>query len=183
MSRSSYSALFKRFEYSTNENGFGIGMPLALSIIKYGARDHARVPMQWDDSVNAGFNTGHVTWQSVNPEYPSINVKKDLSSAKSIYHYYQKLIELKKTNETAIYGETSEYDHMNPRIIAYSRQYQGKRLFIIANFSKRNTPYHLPVWLSDAKVLLNNYQDLDRKEQKITLWPYQALVLEEIVQD
>ncbi len=34
MSRSSYSALFKRFEYSTNENGFGIGMPLALSIIK-----------------------------------------------------------------------------------------------------------------------------------------------------
>lgn len=162
---------------------YGMPKALALSIIKYGARDHARVPMQWDDSVNAGFNTGHVTWQSVNPEYPSINVKKDLSSAKSIYHYYQKLIELKKTNETAIYGETSEYDHMNPRIIAYSRQYQGKRLFIIANFSKRNTPYHLPVWLSDAKVLLNNYQDLDRKEQKITLWPYQALVLEEIVQD
>lgn len=34
MTRSSYSALFQRFEYSTNENGFGIGMPLALSIIK-----------------------------------------------------------------------------------------------------------------------------------------------------
>lgn len=34
MNRSSYAALFKRFEYSTNENGFGIGMPLALSIIK-----------------------------------------------------------------------------------------------------------------------------------------------------
>ena len=34
LNRSSYSALFKRFEYSTNENGFGIGMPLALSIVK-----------------------------------------------------------------------------------------------------------------------------------------------------
>lgn len=34
MNRSSYSALFKRFEYSTNENGFGVGMPLALSIVK-----------------------------------------------------------------------------------------------------------------------------------------------------
>ena len=34
MDRSNYSALFKRFEYSTNENGYGIGMPLALSIIK-----------------------------------------------------------------------------------------------------------------------------------------------------
>ena len=29
-----YAALFKRFENSTNENGFGIGMPLALSIVK-----------------------------------------------------------------------------------------------------------------------------------------------------
>lgn len=34
MNRSNYQALFKRFEYSTNENGFGIGMPLALSIVK-----------------------------------------------------------------------------------------------------------------------------------------------------
>ena len=34
MSREQYAALFKRFEYSTNENGFGIGMPLALSIVK-----------------------------------------------------------------------------------------------------------------------------------------------------
>ena len=28
-----YASLFKRFENSTNENGFGIGMPLALSIM------------------------------------------------------------------------------------------------------------------------------------------------------
>ena len=34
MSRDNYAAMFKRFEYSTNENGFGIGMPLALSIMK-----------------------------------------------------------------------------------------------------------------------------------------------------
>ena len=34
MGREQYAALFKRFEYSTNENGFGIGMPLALSIVK-----------------------------------------------------------------------------------------------------------------------------------------------------
>ena len=34
MSREQYAALFKRFENSANENGFGIGMPLALSIVK-----------------------------------------------------------------------------------------------------------------------------------------------------
>lgn len=34
MKKEQYAALFKRFEYSTNENGFGIGMPLALSIMR-----------------------------------------------------------------------------------------------------------------------------------------------------
>jgi signal transduction histidine kinase len=29
-----YASLFKRFEYSTNENGYGIGLPLALAIIR-----------------------------------------------------------------------------------------------------------------------------------------------------
>ena len=32
--KAQYAAMFKRFEYSTNENGFGIGMPLALSIMR-----------------------------------------------------------------------------------------------------------------------------------------------------
>lgn len=34
MNKASYAALFQRFRYSTNENGFGIGMPLALSIMR-----------------------------------------------------------------------------------------------------------------------------------------------------
>ncbi len=34
LKKEQYAAIFKRFENSTNENGFGIGMPLALSIMK-----------------------------------------------------------------------------------------------------------------------------------------------------
>ncbi len=34
LKKEQYAALFKRFENSTNENGFGIGMPLALAIMK-----------------------------------------------------------------------------------------------------------------------------------------------------
>lgn len=32
--KATYAKMFQRFEYSTNESGFGIGMPLALSIMK-----------------------------------------------------------------------------------------------------------------------------------------------------
>ena len=157
---------------------YKIPAKLAFSFIKYGARDHARVPMQWDDSVNAGFNTGHNTWQHVNPDYKQINVKADLASQKSIYRYYQKLLELKKTNETAIYGETEEYDHENRKIIAYSRLYEGNRLFVCANFTNSTAVYELPSWVSDAKLLLSNYESVQQEGRKLTLKPYQAAVFE-----
>ena len=48
---------------------YGIPSPLAFRFIRYGARDHARVPMAWDDSVNGGFNKGCEPWQCVNPLY------------------------------------------------------------------------------------------------------------------
>ena len=41
-------------------------------------------------------------------------------------------------------GEIQEYDHENRRVIAYSRTYQGKKLFICANFSKHTTIYNFP---------------------------------------
>ncbi len=157
---------------------YGMPKPLAFHFIKYGARDHSRVPMQWDDSVNAGFNEGHEPWQCMNPQYVDINVEKDLASEKSIYRYYQKLLSIKKTNETAIYGSVEEHYHDNNRIIAYSRHYEGKELFIIGNFSKHMVKHMLPEWTGKADVLINNYDELNFNDLTITLQPYQAVVFE-----
>ena len=158
--------------------GYGMPGPLAFSFIKYGARDHSRVPMAWDASANGGFNRGHEPWQCVNPAYKKINAQQDLGSEKSIYRYYQKLLKIKKENEAAIYGKTEEYDHENKKIIAYSREYEGKRLFVAANFSKKTVSYKLPEWAADASILLNNYDAADLKGSTATFKPYQAMVIE-----
>lgn len=157
----------------------GMGMPkwLAFRFIKYGARDHSRVPIAWDDSANGGFNEGYAPWQCVNPQYAEINVKKDLQSKRSVYCFYQKLLRIRKKHEEAVWGEIREYDHENRRIIAYSRTYQGKRLFVCANFSRRTAIYKLPDDINKYKVILNNYDVLGRNEQRVRLRPYQAVVL------
>ena len=166
----------------------GYGMPkwLAFRFIKYGARDHSRVPIAWDDSANGGFNDGHTPWQCVNPKYPEINIKKDIESEKSVYRFYRKLLRIRKTHEEAVMGETREYDHENRRVIAYTRTYQGKKLFICANFSKHITIYNFPDELGKYKIVLNNYQVdgrptrlpfVGKKGQKLILKPYQAVVL------
>ncbi|MBQ1878426.1 MAG: alpha-glucosidase C-terminal domain-containing protein, partial [Erysipelotrichaceae bacterium] len=65
------------------------------------------------------------------------------------------------------------------RVIAYSRQYNGRRLFVAGNFSAKTVEYQLPIWIATGKLLLNNYDELERNGLKVTLKPYQALVFAE----
>ncbi len=158
---------------------YGMPKKLAFGFINFGARDHSRVPMQWDDSVNSGFNTGHAPWQSAGVNVHPINVQRDLESDKSIYRYYQKLLTIKKTNETAIYGKTHEVETLHPKVMGYLREYQGKTLFVAGNFSNKSVVYHIPAKMKEAELVLNNYDSLEKEDSKITLKPYQAIVMEE----
>ena len=150
---------------------------LAFKFIKNGARDHARVPMQWNDGVNGGFNQGQKPWQRMNSNYKEINIEKDLLSNKSVYHYYQKLLEIKKKNEVAIYGEVKEYEHNNSKIIAYSRTHNNSKLFVFGNFSNKQTTYTIPSEFNDYRILLSNYKQ-DKNQITFTLRPYETIVLE-----
>lgn len=168
------------FVYDMLTGKMHIPAKVAFSLILRGARDHARVPMQWDSSVNAGFNEGAETWQSVNKNYKDINVARDLASGRSIYKFYQKVIDIKKNNEVAIYGETLEYDPDNKKVITYSRTYQGKRLLVIGNFSDKPAEGIIPLdfAISDLEVKLSNYERAP-KNRVIKLRPYEAILYEE----
>ena len=154
---------------------YGMPKKLAFSFVKYGARDHARVPMQWNDTVNGGFNIGHRSWQCINRNFKEINVKKDLESERSIYRFYQKLLSIKKNNAAAIEGKTIEYDHSNKKVVAYSRD---NKLFILGNFTNKTIKYELPEWALNGKLILNNCEELVKENQTVTLKPYQAIVIE-----
>jgi oligo-1,6-glucosidase len=159
--------------------GYGMPKKLAFSFIRYGARDHARVPMAWDDSVNGGFNQGTEPWQKGDLSYREINVARDLGSDRSIYRYYQKVLDIKKNNGIAIHGKTREFDHENRKVIAYSREYEGSKLFVVGNFSRKTVRYKLPEEAKGMSVLLNNYPEVNEKDGTIVLEPYQALLYQE----
>ena len=167
-----------RFVYDLMRS-YGFPKGLAFRFIRCGARDHARVPMAWDDSENGGFNAGHEPWQCVNPSYPEINVKNDLRAERSIYRFYQKLLAVKKTNETAIFGRTAELDHQNRKVLAYEREYKGNRLLVAASFTRKNARFTIPQWAEDARVLINNYDGLQKNGLSVLLKPYQAVVWEQ----
>ncbi|MBR4236975.1 alpha-glucosidase [bacterium] len=149
-----------------------------LNTVLYGARDHARVPVAWDDSINGGFNKGTTPWMKVSTTYKEINAKKDLESDKSVYKYYQRIIDIKKTNKTIIYGKTQEYSHNNKKVIAYTRTLDDSKYFIVGNFSNKPVEYKVPDDLVNLTKVISNYDDTNYSNGTISFRPYEAIVFE-----
>ena len=167
-----------RFVFDTMTKSFHLPKALAFPMIRYGARDHARTPMQWDNTANGGFNAGAEPWQSVNPAYKKINAARDLAAEKSVYRFYQKLLRLRRETPAILRGTVTEYDERSRRLLLYAREYDGRRFLIVCNFSAHKTPCMLPSGFDGAQVRLSNYA-APAVQRNLTLRPYEALVLEE----
>lgn len=158
---------------------FGMPKKIALNFVRYGARDHSRVPMQWDSSINAGFNKGVEPWQCMNINYKEINVEKDIQSNKSVYRYYQKVLKLKKENEAAVYGKPELYDEENKQIVCFTRTLQnGNGLLVIGNFSNKNASYKIRKEFEPylKQEMLSNFETHITDGTKFTLRPYEVIV-------
>jgi len=146
--------------------------------IQYRARDNARTPIQWDDSKHAGFTTGE-PWLPVNPNFKTINVKESMSDPDSIFKYMQKLIQIRKENEVAVYGNFKEFEKEHLSLYIYERNFEKQKLFVILNFSENvvqfEVPYEIRLLAGDAKLLISNYKE-DNTLQDRKMKPYEAVV-------
>ena len=134
-------------------------------------RDNARTPMQWDDSLNAGFTDG-TPWLSVNPNYTAINAKAALEDPDSVFHYYRKLIALRKQYPVFVEGDFTLLEAEHPRLFVYRRAWQGGELLVVCNFGGEGTSWQLPQGWQDAPVLLANYP-----QHQGDLRPWEARIL------
>ena len=119
-------------------------------------RDNARTPMQWDGSANAGFTSGSKPWLAVNPNYKEINAKEEVANPDSVYHYYQKMIELRSKSPALIYGDYKDLDPQNPNVFAYTRTLGSEKYLVVLNFSGLPVRYGLPDGTSPGKLALSN---------------------------
>ena len=139
------------------------------------SRDNARTPMQWDDSEQAGFTDGE-SWIKVNPNYKEINAAQQLKDPNSIFHYYQKLISLRKEKDIIVYGEFEPLYRDDEQIFAYTRKLDQEKLLTVCNFTDKDAEVEVPEEFKGAECLITN---LGRTafDGKIVLKPYEAFVL------
>lgn len=135
------------------------------------SRDNARTPMQWDDTAYAGFSTAK-PWLKLNPNYVTINAKNECSNPDSIFHYYQKLICLRKQYPVFVDGKFELYLPDDPDIMAYTRILDNETLLVIANFHDQTRSIELP-FAMDGELLLSNYEQIT---EPMILRPYEARI-------
>ena len=120
-------------------------------------RDNARTPMQWNDKKNAGFTEG-TPWIQVNPNYKEINAEQEKKDPKSIFHYYQKLIRLRKENTIFTEGKFELLLEKDPQIFAYTRTNEQEKMCVIANFTEQPAECELLEKWKEKEKIISNYE-------------------------
>lgn len=138
------------------------------------SRDNARTPMQWDDSENAGFTTG-TPWIKVNPNYKEINAKAEIADPNSVFHYYQKLIALRKKTPIIVYGKYELLMQDSEELYVYTRTLENEKLLVVCSFTDKEVEFQIPEEFENADCLISNLDNT--YTGKIVLKPYEAFVL------
>ena len=146
-----------------------------LKRIHVSSRDSARTPMQWDDSVHAGFTTAK-PWFYVNSNYKKVNVAAEEKDDDSILNFYRRCIALRKSSETLIFGTYNEFFPKHKELYTYERVLNNERYLIVCSFSRLPHRMRIPDSYKNAtgELVLCNYSDEPLKDN--WLKPFEARV-------
>ncbi|RIA10746.1 oligo-1,6-glucosidase [Flavobacteriaceae bacterium MAR_2010_72] len=147
-----------------------------MKVLNYSSRENARTPMQWDDTENAGFTTG-TPWKKVNPNYKEINVASQDKNPNSVLNHFRNMVKLRNEHEVFVYGAYQLLDRENEETYAFLRTLDDKKVLVLLNFTNHDSALELPELKQINKTLISNYEDLNNANGKITLKPYQAVIL------
>ena len=112
----------------------------ALEILRQRSRDNSRTPIPWDDTIHHGFTTG-TPWLGLT-KYPNVQTVADnLDNPNSVYHYYRKLIALRKTLQIIESGSITFEAMDHPELMIYTREYNGETIVVVINFYGNTVAY------------------------------------------
>ncbi|KAK6715560.1 hypothetical protein SNK04_006507 [Fusarium graminearum] len=153
-------------------------LELARKEYQLKARDHARTPVQWDSSPNAGFTTGK-PWIRVNDDYQQWNAATQTNTKGSVFDYWRSALSLRKElKDIVVYGDFELLDAENSDIFAYARSDGKQKLIVVCSFRDREIAWPVPAstGLQSSKVLLSNYPEIDLSQDVISIRPFEAFV-------
>ncbi len=135
------------------------------------SRDNARTPMQWSDGEYAGFSAVK-PWMPVNPNYLTVNAEAQQKDPQSVFHYYRRLIALRKEYPIFVEGDFCLLEAESEQLMVYTRNTDDASLLVVCNFTGEPQNFARPADFQTAECLLCNYETPSAD----TLRPYEAQI-------
>jgi alpha-glucosidase len=147
----------------------------------YAGRDRARTPMQWNGTKSAGF-TVEKPWLPVHADYMQTNVLVQMNDTSSLLYVYKNLISLRREKNLLRDGDIHFSLKGRHGVIAYFRENEQFRIFIVLNFLNKTRRMHIHGKKGQWKVLFSTHRSVREHFSRLemTLYPYEATVLEQI---
>ncbi|KAJ7237909.1 glycoside hydrolase family 13 protein [Mycena haematopus] len=161
-----YRAILAKRRLESGGDEDSIDMSDVLDNLQKKARDHGRIPMQWDSSPHAGFTTGS-PWMRVNDDYPTWNAAAQLDDPQSVHAFWTNALRLRKEHKVLIYGDFQHLDPQHEEVFAYMRAYKGRHALITLNFTDSDVVFRLPSregYSGGFKLVFGNYHAQDKGE-------------------
>ena len=146
----------------------------------FSGRDRSRTPMQWTAGPNAGFCSADVKpWLPLNTDHAGtggnrsgVNVDAQREDPDSLLSWYRRLIEARRAHLELTHGSI-EFVDSHPRLLVYTRGYEGRRIAVTLNFSSRRLSPPDGVLVAGARVLISTHES----RANAPLEPYEARVV------
>ena len=103
-------------------------------------------------------------------------LKQCLQDENSIFHHYRKLINIRKHNDTIIYGNYKLLLPEDKNVFAYSRELNGDKIVVVCNFYNKEINLNFKEDFNNVEILLSNYKDSSTLLENLTLRPYEAIM-------
>jgi alpha-glucosidase len=146
----------------------------------YRGRDGCRSPMQWDDSANAGFSSGH-PWLPVHMNYTHRNVTTQRNRPDSLLNFTSRLIALRREHPALQSGDFQPLLTKPQQVLVYLRQTSEQKIMVALNFREKPAGVLLSQTVGDGgwQILLSTAEregTIDLTD-RLELAPYEVCLL------
>lgn len=160
-------------------NSLGQDMTKFMRNLKAFSRDNSRTPMQWDNTLNAGFTSGE-PWIPCNTNYVEVNALAQEKQVDSVLNHFRQLTALRHSSVTMVYGKytllLAEHEH----VYAYTRESGDESFLVVLNFGDKPQSVVLPKEFLQHKPQVNSHYTLNLNNNTLVLLAYQSLVFRNV---
>lgn len=116
------------------------------------ARDHARLPFQWDASPHAGFSSA-APWMRVHDDYAHVNAVQQGADQDSVLSFWKRVLRLRRQHKDVfVYGAFEMLDPEGMDSIVFRKTAREGTAVVVLNFSTRGM--QVPRVVQGMKVLV-----------------------------